>query len=106
MGTPVRKCKKKRKAKKKPAYKCQKVARLTCNGYLNFLREFKKKCCGLSPQEMVRRGARAWNELTCEEKEKYKQMYFKQKSKSSNKKKSGQSCRCSHSLDIDAFVFP
>lgn len=50
-------------------YKSQKVARITRNAYLNFLREYKKLFCGLSPRDMVRYGARQWNKLKPEEKE-------------------------------------
>lgn len=53
-------------------YKCQKVARITTNGYLNFLRDFKKRCCGLAPRDMVRYGAQAWNKLSCCEKARFR----------------------------------
>lgn len=41
------------------------------NPYLNFLREYRKKCCGLSAVETVRQGAKAWKELPKEERQRY-----------------------------------
>ncbi|XP_050746390.1 protamine-like protein 99C [Drosophila biarmipes] len=58
----------------KPKYKFQKVARVTNNGYLNFLTEYKKRFCGVSPRDMVRFGARRWNQLTLQEKALFKNM--------------------------------
>ncbi|XP_043949332.2 protamine-like protein 99C isoform X2 [Drosophila biarmipes] len=58
----------------KPKYKIQKVARVTNNGYLNFLTEYKKRFWGLSPKDMVRFGARQWNQLTVKEKKAFKNM--------------------------------
>ncbi|XP_016985578.1 protamine-like protein 99C [Drosophila rhopaloa] len=58
----------------KPIYKYQKVARILNNGYLNFLTEYKKRFCGLSPQDMVRFGAKQWNLLSLEEKQRFKNM--------------------------------
>ncbi|XP_017154724.1 protamine-like protein 99C [Drosophila miranda] len=68
-------------------YRAQKVGPVTKNGYLNYLRVFKKKHCGLSPREMISKGAKAWNALTCEQK-----ANFRKKTKSGRKshgKKSG-----------------
>ncbi|XP_001656475.2 protamine [Aedes aegypti] len=31
------------------------------NPYINFLREYRKKHCGLHPVEVIRKGAREWN---------------------------------------------
>ncbi|XP_041449786.1 protamine-like protein 99C [Drosophila obscura] len=59
-------------AKKK--YAPQHVGRVTKNGYLNFLRDYKKKHCGLSPRQMVSKGAKAWNGLTCKQKDRYRKM--------------------------------
>ncbi|XP_043862393.1 LOW QUALITY PROTEIN: protamine-like protein 99C [Drosophila santomea] len=55
-----------------PIYKSQKVARITNNGYLNFLTEYKKRFCGISPQDMVRYAAKQWNQLSVAEKERFK----------------------------------
>lgn len=55
-------------------YKSQKVSRITTNGYLNYLREFKKQFSGLSPQDMVHFGAMAWNKLAGEEKISFRNM--------------------------------
>ncbi|XP_037726345.1 protamine-like protein 99C isoform X2 [Drosophila subpulchrella] len=65
---------KRRNALQAPVYNFQKVARVTNNGYLNFLIEYKKMFCGLSPKDMVRFGARQWNQLTLKEKELFKNM--------------------------------
>jgi len=66
--------KKSGKALRKPIYNFQKVARITNNGYLNFLREYKKAFCGVSPRDMVRFGAIQWNQLTPQEKDIFKNM--------------------------------
>ncbi|XP_037726133.1 protamine-like protein 99C isoform X2 [Drosophila subpulchrella] len=66
--------KKRRNALQNRVYNLQKVARVTNNGYLNFLREYKKAHCGVSPKDMVRFGARQWNQLTLDDKEFYKNM--------------------------------
>ncbi|XP_037726228.1 protamine-like protein 99C [Drosophila subpulchrella] len=65
---------KRRNALQNRVYNFQKVARVTNNGYLNFLREYKKAHCGVSPKDMVRFGARQWNQLTLEDKDFYKNM--------------------------------
>lgn len=54
--------------------KCMRLGRVTNNAYLNFLRSFRRKHCGLSPQEVIRRGARKWCLLTPEQKEPYYRM--------------------------------
>ncbi|XP_037726435.1 protamine-like protein 99C [Drosophila subpulchrella] len=66
--------KKRGKALRKPIYKFQKVARITNNGYLNFLMVYKKAFCGVSTKDMVRFGARQWNQLTLKEKQLFKNM--------------------------------
>uniref|UniRef100_W8C5A7 Protamine n=1 Tax=Ceratitis capitata TaxID=7213 RepID=W8C5A7_CERCA len=53
---------------------CMRGGPITSNGYLNFLREFRKKCCGLSAVETVRQGAKLWNRLSCKQKDKYRLM--------------------------------
>ncbi|BFF96959.1 protamine-like protein 99C [Drosophila madeirensis] len=55
-------------------YKAQRVGPVTRNGYLNFLRDYKRQNVGLSPREMVRKGAKAWNALDCKEKDRYRRM--------------------------------
>jgi len=60
-----------------PAYKFQKAASITINGYLNFLTEYKKRYCGISPQDVIRFGAREWNKLSLQEKERFKNMVSK-----------------------------
>ncbi|XP_037726067.1 protamine-like protein 99C [Drosophila subpulchrella] len=54
--------------------KFRKPASITINGYLNFLCQYKKRFCGISPQDVIRFGAREWNKLTLQEKERYKKM--------------------------------
>uniref|UniRef100_A0A023ECX1 Uncharacterized protein n=1 Tax=Aedes albopictus TaxID=7160 RepID=A0A023ECX1_AEDAL len=34
------------------------------NPYINFLRDYRKKHCGLHPVEVIRQGACAWNRLS------------------------------------------
>jgi len=55
-----------------PIYKRQKVARVTNNGYLNFMTEYKKRFYGLSPQDMVHYAAKQWTQLSMAEKEAFK----------------------------------
>ncbi|XP_030241874.1 keratin-associated protein 10-11-like isoform X2 [Drosophila navojoa] len=43
--------------------KCQKPGPITNNGYLNFLRAYRRKHCGLKPKELVMKAARAWCRL-------------------------------------------
>nr|XP_016924118.1 protamine-like protein 99C [Drosophila suzukii] len=57
-----------------PAYKFQKAASITINGYLNFLNEYKKQFFGISPQNVIRFGAREWIKLSLQEKERFKNM--------------------------------
>ncbi|XP_073845283.1 uncharacterized protein [Musca autumnalis] len=54
--------------------KCMRPGPLTRNGYLNYLREYRQRHCGLTAVETVRQGAMAWNKLSQEEKNRYKQM--------------------------------
>ncbi|XP_005181509.1 protamine-like [Musca domestica] len=54
--------------------KCMRPGPMTRNGYLNFLREYRQKHCGLTAVETVRQGAFAWNKLSQEEKNRYKKM--------------------------------
>lgn len=56
---------------------CMRPGPLTNNGYLNFLREFRKNHCEFSSAtELVKAGAKEWNSLTCEEKMGYKCVRF------------------------------
>ncbi|XP_011189239.1 protamine [Zeugodacus cucurbitae] len=77
--------------------RCMRPGPITSNGYLNFLREFRKKCCGMSAVETVRQGAKAWNRLSCKQKAKYRQMACKRprrkKRRSCRPKRRRRSCR-------------
>ncbi|XP_037727303.1 protamine-like protein 99C [Drosophila subpulchrella] len=64
----------KRRGKASCKTKYQKVARISPTGYLNFLREYKRRFCGLSPQEMIRFGAIQWNKMPLNKKEHFKNM--------------------------------
>jgi len=61
----------------KPIHKFQKEANITINGYLNFLDDYKKRFCGISPQNVIRFGAREWNNLPLQEKDRFKNMVSK-----------------------------
>jgi len=58
--------------------KCSKPGPVTNNGYLNFVRSFRKKHCGLKPQELISEAAKAWTKLPEEKKDRYRRMviYF------------------------------
>ncbi|XP_014093726.1 protamine-like protein 99C [Bactrocera oleae] len=77
--------------------RCMRPGPITSNGYLNFLREFRKKCCGMSAVETVRQGAKAWNRLSCKQKAKYRAMACKRprrkKRRSCRPKRRRRSCR-------------
>lgn len=51
--------------------KCMRPGPIGRNPYLNFLREFRKKCCGLTPTETIKQGARAWKKLPAAQKRLY-----------------------------------
>lgn len=53
---------------------CQNPGPITNNGYLNFLRMYRKKHCGLKPRELVMRAARAWCRLSECKKERYRRL--------------------------------
>ena len=53
---------------------CIKPGRLTNNGYLNFLREFRRRNCHLTGQQAVQIGAKRWHCLPQAEKNKYIKM--------------------------------
>ena len=54
--------------------KCMRPGPITSNGYLNFLREYRKKRCGLTAVQTVVCGAKEWNCLSCAQKKKYRLM--------------------------------
>ncbi|EDW63672.1 protamine-like protein 99C [Drosophila virilis] len=58
-------------------YKCQKPGPITNNGYLNFLRVYRRKHCGLSPKELVMKAARAWCRLPECKKDRYRRQACK-----------------------------
>ncbi|XP_016950761.2 protamine-like protein 99C [Drosophila biarmipes] len=62
------------KAGCKTMYKYQKKARASPNGFLNFLREYKRRCCGLPPRDIAHFGARQWNRLSLSEKQRFQNM--------------------------------
>ncbi|XP_037709853.1 histone-like protein 18C [Drosophila subpulchrella] len=57
--------------------KCSKPGPVTNNGYLNFVRSFRKKHCGLKPQELIMEAAKAWSKLPEEKKDRYRRMACK-----------------------------
>nr|XP_017007108.2 protamine-like protein 99C [Drosophila takahashii] len=57
--------------------KCSKPGPVTNNGYLNFVRSFRKKHCGLKPQELIIEAAKAWSKLSEEKKDRYRRMACK-----------------------------
>ncbi|XP_016956523.1 protamine-like protein 99C [Drosophila biarmipes] len=57
--------------------KCSKPGPVTNNGYLNFVRSFRKKHCGLKPQELIMEAAKAWSRLPEEKKDRYRRMACK-----------------------------
>ncbi|XP_020801338.1 protamine-like [Drosophila serrata] len=83
-----------RKPKKKPAcgrVKCSKPGPITNNGYLNFIRSFRRKNCGLMPRELVSKAAKAWNCLPEKTKDKYRRQACQVSNKPKRKARSG--CR-------------
>ncbi|XP_054730977.1 protamine-like [Anastrepha obliqua] len=68
---------------------CMRPGRVTGNGYLNFLREFRMKNCGMTAVQTVIQGAKAWNRLSCKQKAKYRAMGCK----SARRKRKRRSCR-------------
>lgn len=59
---------------RKSRAKCARPGRVTRNSFFNFLRDFRKKCCGKSMIQIAREGGRVWRCLKGKEKEKYVQM--------------------------------
>ncbi|KAM7355633.1 uncharacterized protein ACRADG_001635 [Cochliomyia hominivorax] len=55
----------------KVAKRCQRPGPKQRNPYLNFLRDFRKRCCGLSPIETIRQGAKAWKSLSMEDRQRF-----------------------------------
>ncbi|KAM7347855.1 uncharacterized protein ACRADG_007340 [Cochliomyia hominivorax] len=60
-----------RPRKRTKAKKCMRPGPITNNGYLNFMRMYRKTCCGMTPQETIKRGAKKWMSMSEEEREKY-----------------------------------
>ncbi|XP_068140741.1 protamine-like protein 99C isoform X2 [Drosophila tropicalis] len=58
----------------KKRVKCSKPGPIMNNGYLNFVRSFRRKHCGLKPQELIQQAARAWCNLPEEKKDRYRRM--------------------------------
>ncbi|EAT45562.1 AAEL003164-PA [Aedes aegypti] len=50
--------------------------KMSRNPYINFLRDFRKKHCGLHPVQVIRMGAQAWNCLRDQERLPYIRMAF------------------------------
>ncbi|KAH8396375.1 hypothetical protein KR222_009537 [Zaprionus bogoriensis] len=67
-------CPRKRRRTCKP--RCQNPGPMTNNGFLNFLRTFRRKNCGLTPKEMVMRAARAWCRLPENKKDRYRRQAY------------------------------
>lgn len=65
--------------KKKPRrMKCFRAGVKTRNAYLNFLRDFRKTHCGMTPSQIVIAGAKVWNSMDINCKYKYIAMAVKQ----------------------------
>ncbi|KAH8404378.1 hypothetical protein KR222_007361, partial [Zaprionus bogoriensis] len=60
----------KRKRCKRP--KCQAPGPITNNGYINFLREYRRRNCGMKPNDLVMKGARVWCRLPQCKKDEYR----------------------------------
>ncbi|XP_020798336.1 protamine-like [Drosophila serrata] len=89
------------KCKKSPI-KCSRPGPITNNGYLNFLRDFRKTHCGLKPRELIIRAARSWNRL-CESK---KDHYRRMAAKVSAQRRKGPVCRdCERDIKILSSAF-
>ncbi|EDV57978.2 protamine-like protein 99C [Drosophila erecta] len=74
---PKRSACKPKKEKSCPRVKCSKQGPVTNNGYLNFVRSFRKKHCDLKPQELITEAAKAWAKLPEEKKDRYRRMACK-----------------------------
>ncbi|XP_030386863.1 protamine-like [Scaptodrosophila lebanonensis] len=57
--------------------RCSKPGPVTNNGYMNFIRAFRKKHCGLQPKELIMNAARAWCRLSEQKKYRYRRMACK-----------------------------
>lgn len=62
----------KRRSRGKKRKRCMKPGPLTNNPYLNFLRSYRRKHCGLTPQELIQKGARKWVSMTPEQQARYR----------------------------------
>lgn len=73
-------CKKRKRSRSRSSSKRKKSkcgvrpGPMTNNGYLNFLRWFRRKNVGMNAREIVKRGARMWCSLSAEEKAPYRRM--------------------------------
>ena len=54
--------------------KCHKQGPKTRNGFLNFLRDYRKKACGKSMVQIAKEGGRKWRSMKDCEKKKYNSM--------------------------------
>ncbi|XP_017058879.1 histone-like protein 18C [Drosophila ficusphila] len=70
-------CAPKKKDECETGVKCSRPGPVTNNGYLNFLRSYRKHHCGLKPRELVQQGAQAWRALSEEKKNRYRRMACK-----------------------------
>ncbi|KAH8295071.1 hypothetical protein KR018_006675, partial [Drosophila ironensis] len=68
-------CRRKKRACRRK--KCSKPGPVTNNPYLNFVRAYRKKHCGLKPNDLIRKAARAWCRLSEEKKDVYRRMACK-----------------------------
>ncbi|ALC39698.1 CG15510 [Drosophila busckii] len=57
--------------------RCQHPGPITNNGYLNFLRVYRRKHCGLKPNDLVLKAARAWCRLPEHKKDRYRRQACK-----------------------------
>ncbi|XP_065366190.1 protamine-like [Calliphora vicina] len=74
------------------ANRCMRPGPVTNNGYLNFLRKYRKSCCGMTPQETIVQGAKQWNKLPEKEKEKYSRMSKPRRRRSRSRSQSSKRC--------------
>ncbi|EDX05080.1 protamine [Drosophila simulans] len=57
--------------------KCSKQGPITSNGYLNFIRSFRKKHCDMKPRQLIAEAAKAWAALPEHVKDRYRRMACK-----------------------------
>ncbi|XP_037936030.1 protamine-like [Teleopsis dalmanni] len=85
-------CPKKKKAcgAKKP--KCTNPGPITNNAYLNYIRTFRRKNCGLDPREIFKKAAKCWCKLTPEQRLRYQKQACQVTT--SCRRKNTQLCKC------------